>query len=97
MIPLRLTLRCSVAAHTPTNDKDKIAVLVTQAAGKEIAPSSLTSMASLSQPLGEPLPQTATPAPVAFILLAVTPLAHPLAQAAPHLLSISQKVDNEIP
>ncbi|MDI4234770.1 hypothetical protein AAFX91_16255 [Bradyrhizobium sp. 31Argb] len=54
-------------------------------------------MASLSQPLGEPLPQTATPAPVAFILLAVTPLAHPLAQAAPHLLSISQKVDNEIP
>ncbi|WP_165435201.1 hypothetical protein [Bradyrhizobium sp. Leo121] len=37
------------------------------------------------------------PASIVLILLAITPLAHPLAQAAPHLLSISQKVDNEIP
>ena len=86
-----------VAAHTPANDEEKVAVFISQASGEEVTPAFLP-VVPLSHPLGETFPHVAAPAAAIFIIIvAVTPIADPLAQAAPEFWPLTKKIDDEIP
>ena len=85
-----------VPAYSPANYNEKIPIRVSQAPGEEITLSFLPAAAPLSYPLGKPFPQAAAPASAVLILVAVTPVAHPLAQAAPQIWQVAKKVDDEI-
>jgi hypothetical protein len=88
---------CSVAAHAPANDDEKIPVLVPQAPGEEITVSLLAAMASLGYALGDPLAQAPAHASLILVFLSVPPVANPLAEATPRLLAVLNEVDDEIP
>jgi hypothetical protein len=89
----------SVAADAAANDDEKIPVLVAQASGKEETFSSffLLAMAPFSDPPGNSFPQAAAPTSIVVVVVAVTPIAEPLAQAAPQLRPVAKKIGNEVP
>jgi hypothetical protein len=87
---------CSVAAHAPANDDEKIPVLVPQAPGEEITVSLFATTAPLGYALGDPLAQASAPASILLLFLSVSPVADPLAEATPEILPVVNKVDDEI-
>jgi hypothetical protein len=89
---------CSVAAHATANDDEKIPVLVPQAPGEEITVSILAAPVPLGYALGDPLTQVPVPAStILILLLAVSPVADPLAEATTHILPVVNEVDDQIP
>jgi hypothetical protein len=90
-------LESSVGTYATPHDDEKITVLISQAAGQEIALPFLVTLAPLCRPLGEPFAKAAAPASVVLILITVTPIGHPLTQAVPHVPAVAKNVDDEIP
>src|ERR1700730_17900877 len=84
---------CSVAAHAPANDDEKIPVLVPQAPGEEIAFSFLTTTAPLGHALCDAVSEAPAPAStiLILILIPVSPLADPLAKGTPQILPVVDK------
>jgi len=90
---------CSVATHAPANDDEQIPVLGPQAPGEEVTVSLLATTAPLGYALADPLAQAPAPAStiLILILIPVSPVADPLAEATPQILPVVDKVDDQIP
>jgi hypothetical protein len=74
-------------AHAPTDQHHEVPILVAHAPGYDEA----------FAPLQAAGVKTGTPAVFTLVFVLVTPTADPLAQAAPQILPVAKKVDDEIP